>query len=63
VFDQSGAMVLALTAIGTVDRLDVGESGRLVTRLRESAATLSRRLGATGPAAASSSNPQQENGP
>jgi flavin reductase (DIM6/NTAB) family NADH-FMN oxidoreductase RutF/DNA-binding IclR family transcriptional regulator len=63
VFDQSGAMVLALTAIGTVDRLDVGDSGRLVTRLRECAATLSRRLGATGPAAAAPPNPEQENGP
>jgi flavin reductase (DIM6/NTAB) family NADH-FMN oxidoreductase RutF/DNA-binding IclR family transcriptional regulator len=49
VFDQSGGMVLALTAIGTVDRLDVNESGRLVTRLRECAATLSRRLGAVSP--------------
>jgi len=63
VFDQSGAMVLALTAIGTVDRLDVGDSGRLVTRLRECAATLSRRLGATGPAGGAPTNPEQEIGP
>ena len=62
VFDHTGGMVLALTAIGTVDRLDISESGRLVTRLRECAATLSRRLGAAT-AAASAANPQQENRP
>jgi flavin reductase (DIM6/NTAB) family NADH-FMN oxidoreductase RutF len=62
VFDQGGGMVLALTAIGTVDRLDVSESGRLVTRLRECAATLSRRLGAAS-AAALSPKPEQANGP
>jgi hypothetical protein len=55
-------MVLALTAIGTVDRLDVGESGRLVTRLRECAATLSRRLGAGSPTPAAAANPPQEDG-
>jgi DNA-binding IclR family transcriptional regulator len=55
-------MVLALTAIGTVDRLDVSESGRLVTRLRECAATLSRRLGAVAPSVVTTP-PQQENGP
>ena len=47
VFDQSGAMVLALTAIGASDRLDISETGPLVTRMRECAATLSQRLGAT----------------
>jgi DNA-binding IclR family transcriptional regulator len=63
VFDQTGGMVLALTAIGTVDQLDVADSGRLVTRLRECAATLSRRLGAPSPAAPAALNPDQENGP
>jgi flavin reductase (DIM6/NTAB) family NADH-FMN oxidoreductase RutF/DNA-binding IclR family transcriptional regulator len=62
VFDRGGGMVLALTAIGTVDRLDVEESGRLVTRLRECAATLSRRLGAASPAAPTAPNPDLENG-
>ena len=51
VFDQSGAMVLALTAIGASERLDIAESGPLVTRIRECAARLSQRLGAAGPSA------------
>ncbi len=46
VFDQSGSMVLALTAIGASDRLDISEPSPLVTRMRECAATLSQRLGA-----------------
>ena len=46
VFDQTGAMVLALTAIGTSDRLDISDAGALVTRMRHCAATLSQRLGA-----------------
>lgn len=49
VFDPTGAMVLALTAIGASDRLDIGDSGRLVTRLRACAATLSQRLGSLPP--------------
>ncbi len=56
VFDPTGAMVLALTAIGASDRLDIGESGRLVTRLRACAATLSQRLGGLPP----SPIPQEE---
>ena len=63
VFDQSGSMVLALTAIGASDRLDIGESAPLVTRLRDCAATLSQRLGATPAAAASPSPAFQENRP
>jgi flavin reductase (DIM6/NTAB) family NADH-FMN oxidoreductase RutF/DNA-binding IclR family transcriptional regulator len=64
VFDQTGAMVLALTAIGAVDRLDISESGRLVTALRECAATLSQRLGAPpGTVAGASRQQQQEKQP
>jgi flavin reductase (DIM6/NTAB) family NADH-FMN oxidoreductase RutF/DNA-binding IclR family transcriptional regulator len=60
VFDQTGAMVLALTAIGAVDRLDISESGRLVTALRQCAATLSQRLGAPMPLVAGAIKQQQE---
>jgi flavin reductase (DIM6/NTAB) family NADH-FMN oxidoreductase RutF/DNA-binding IclR family transcriptional regulator len=60
VFDQSGAMVLALTAIGSTQKLDLGESGRLITGLRECATTLSQRLGGRSPAA-EASNDRQEN--
>jgi flavin reductase (DIM6/NTAB) family NADH-FMN oxidoreductase RutF/DNA-binding IclR family transcriptional regulator len=63
VFDQSGAMVLALTAIGAADRLDIGDSGQLVTRLRHCAATLSQRLGARPPGAANDSQELPENRP
>lgn len=62
VFDQSGAMVLALTAIGSTQELDLAEGGRLVTGLRQCAATLSQRLGGRSPAAAASNDPQ-ENAP
>jgi flavin reductase (DIM6/NTAB) family NADH-FMN oxidoreductase RutF/DNA-binding IclR family transcriptional regulator len=61
VFDGSGAMVLALTAIGSTQKLDLGESGRLVTGLRQCAATLSQRLGGRSPAALASID-SQENG-
>ncbi len=44
VFDGNGAMVLALTAIGATDRLDIRDEGRLVRRLRECAALLSHRM-------------------
>ncbi|HEX2545845.1 MAG TPA: flavin reductase [Ramlibacter sp.] len=60
VFDQSGAMVLALTAIGSTDKLDLADDSRLVTGLRQCAATLSQRLGGRSPAAAAS-NDSQEN--
>ena len=46
VFDASGAMVLALTAIGASDRLDLAETSRLVSGLRRCAATLGQRLAA-----------------
>jgi DNA-binding IclR family transcriptional regulator len=60
VFDESGAMVLALTAIGSTQKLDSSEGGRLVTGLRQCAARLSQRLGGRSPAAAAS-NDSQEN--
>lgn len=59
VFDASGAMVLALTAIGSTQRLDLSDAGRLVTGLRHCAASLSQRLGARAAAA----NDSQENVP
>jgi flavin reductase (DIM6/NTAB) family NADH-FMN oxidoreductase RutF len=62
VFDPSGAMVLALTAIGAADRLDLGEEGRLVTRARHAARLLSQRLGAL-PAAASAPFPSLSDDP
>lgn len=61
VFDHSGAMVLALTAIGSSQRMDLDEGGRLVTGLRHCAARLSLRLGGRSPAA-EASNDSQENG-
>lgn len=63
VFDQAGAMVLALTAIGASDRLDISDAGALVTRLRHCAATLSQRLGAPPPGAANESQEPPENRP
>lgn len=45
VFDGDGAMVLALTAIGAADRLDTGDDGRTVVRLRACARDISTRLG------------------
>lgn len=59
VFDHTGAMVLALTAIGSTRKLDASESGRLVTGLRGCAATLSQRLGGRGPAADASQDIQE----
>ena len=63
VFDQSGAMVLALTAIGASDRLDISETGPLVSRMRDCAATLSQRLGATTAGTAGPSPNLQETRP
>lgn len=48
VFDASNAMVLALTAIGSRDRLDTSRDGRLVTGLLRCASDISRRLDAAG---------------
>lgn len=59
VFDADGAMVLALTAIGSTQKLDLAESGRLVTGLRRCAAGLSQRLGGRGPATAAANDPQE----
>ncbi|HSV83609.1 MAG TPA: flavin reductase [Ramlibacter sp.] len=44
VFGHDGAMVLALTAIGATDRLDISEEGRTVSAMRACAAELSERL-------------------
>ena len=63
VFDQTGAMVLALTAIGASDRLDSSEAGALVTRMRHCAATLSQRLGARLPGATDDPQELPENRP
>jgi flavin reductase (DIM6/NTAB) family NADH-FMN oxidoreductase RutF/DNA-binding IclR family transcriptional regulator len=57
VFDQTGAMVLALTAIGCSGRLDLADGSRLVTGLRHCAAALSFRLGRRSPAAEASNDP------
>lgn len=46
VFGQDGSMVLALTAIGAPESLDVSESSSLVQGLRRCALTLSKQLGA-----------------
>jgi DNA-binding IclR family transcriptional regulator len=59
VFDQSGAMVLALTAIGSAERLDLDEASPLVRGLRQCAARLSQRLGGRSPAALASNDPQE----
>ena len=45
VFDASGRLVLALTAIGPSAGFDTAPGGALVDPLRQAAATLSRRLG------------------
>lgn len=44
VFDPSGAMILALTAIGASDRLDTKVDGRLVTSMRRCANAIERKL-------------------
>ncbi|GAB3425927.1 IclR family transcriptional regulator [Giesbergeria sinuosa] len=49
VFDGFGRLVLCLTAIGPVATLDVGVEGMAAQQLRETAQSLSRRLGASGP--------------
>lgn len=46
VFDASGRLVMALTAIGPSASFDTRVEGAVVTPLREAAALLSRRLGA-----------------
>lgn len=46
VFDTSGAMVLALTAIGSAQTMDTRDEGRLVSGLRRCATDLSRRIAA-----------------
>jgi DNA-binding IclR family transcriptional regulator len=45
VFEASGRLVLALTAIGSSATFDTTPEGALITSLREAAALLSRRLG------------------
>lgn len=45
VFEASGRLVLALTAIGSSAGFDTALDGALVTQLRKAAALLSRRLG------------------
>ncbi|MGM9484369.1 IclR family transcriptional regulator [Roseateles sp. NT4] len=45
VFEASGRLVLALTAIGPTASFDTAPDGPLAQRLREAAALLSRRLG------------------
>lgn len=45
VFDADGRMVLALTAIGEVDRLSLADDGRVVPALRAAAAALTQELG------------------
>lgn len=57
VFDHTGGMVLALTAIGRTGRLDLSEAGSLVSGLRQCAAALSQRLGGRSPAALASNDP------
>jgi DNA-binding IclR family transcriptional regulator len=59
VFDNTGSMVLALTAIGSSQRLDLGEGSPLVTGLRHCAAALSFRLGGRSLQAAASNDPLQ----
>jgi flavin reductase (DIM6/NTAB) family NADH-FMN oxidoreductase RutF len=59
VFDHTGAMVLALTVIGSTEKLDLSDGGRLVTGLREAAGSLSQRLGGRSPAESASNDPQQ----
>ncbi|GAB3768974.1 hypothetical protein GCM10028796_33410 [Ramlibacter monticola] len=57
VFDHSGAMVLALTALGHTQRMDLSEGSLLVTGLRHCAAAVSQRLGGRSPAATASNDP------
>lgn len=45
VFDADGAMVLALTAIGASDKLDTSDDGKVLTRMRSCAQSLSSKLG------------------
>lgn len=56
VFDHTGAMVLALTAIGHSEKMDLADGSRLVTGMRHCAAALSQRLGGRSPAAAASND-------
>ena len=48
VFDGFGRLVLCLTAIGPISTLDSSVQGAPAQHLRETARTLSRRLGAPG---------------
>ncbi|MBA2965011.1 flavin reductase [Ramlibacter sp. CGMCC 1.13660] len=48
VVGPDGAMVLALTAIGSTDGLDTSDGGRLVTGMRRCADSVSRRLATSG---------------
>ena len=50
VYDESGAMVLSLTAIGPTAMFDSRLEGTVAAALRESAQALSRQLGATAAA-------------
>ncbi|HET8746385.1 MAG TPA: flavin reductase [Ramlibacter sp.] len=59
VFDDSGQMVLALTAIGSSQRIDLSDGSPLVTGLRHCAAALSFRLGGRSPAQVASNDPVQ----
>ncbi|GAB3646832.1 flavin reductase [Ramlibacter alkalitolerans] len=59
VFDNTGSMVLALTAIGSSQRLDLGEGSRLVMGLRHCAAALSFRLGGRALSGHASNDPIQ----
>ena len=52
VFDGFGCLVLCLTAIGPVATLDVSTQGSAAQQLRETAQSLSHRLGASGRTAA-----------
>jgi len=45
VFEASGRLVLALTAIGPTASFDTAPDGPLAVQLRDAAALLSRRLG------------------
>ena len=56
VFGIDGSIVLALTAIGAADRLDTAESGQPLSRLRECAASVTRRLRTAGAALSTSTD-------
>lgn len=45
VFNRHGTMVIALTAIGGADKLDINESGKIIPALRQAAQSLSSKLG------------------